>query len=299
MVMKADSLKKSLLLFLAALIWGVAFVAQSEAVGLVEPFTFNCVRNILGSIVLLPVIYVMGRCRKETDKAEISGKATVVGGILCGVVLGTASALQQIGIEYTTAGKAGFITAFYIVLVPVAGIFLKKKCGLNVWISVLLAITGLGLLCLKDDFSVGKGEIYVFLCAIMFTIHILVIDHFGAKADSVKMSCIQFATVGVLSGIVMLIFEKPDLGNILKAWLPIVYTGVFSSGVAYTLQIVGQKGMNPTVASLILSLESVVSVIAGFIILKQELSGRELLGCVVMFAAIILVQLSPAKDNKK
>ena len=162
--MKVDSLKKSFILFLAALIWGVAFVAQSEAVGLVEPFTFNCVRNILGSIVLLPVIYVMGRCRKEADKAEISGKATLVGGILCGVVLGTASALQQIGIEYTTAGKAGFITAFYIVLVPVAGIFLKKKCGLNVWISVLLAITGLGLLCLKDDFSVGKGEIYVFLC---------------------------------------------------------------------------------------------------------------------------------------
>ncbi len=224
-------------------------------------------------------------------------KSTLFGGVACGVVLGSALALQQIGIEYTTAGKAGFITSFYIVLVPVFGIFLKRKCSFIVWISVFMALIGLGLLCLKDNFSVGKGEIYVFLCAIMFTVHILVIDHFGEKADSVKMSCIQFAVAGVLSGIVMLLLEKPNFDNLMKAWLPLMYTGVFSSGVAYTLQILGQKGMNPTVASLILSLESVVSVIAGFFILQQKLSGRELAGCVVMFVAIILVQL-PANTKE-
>ena len=292
--MKKTDIKSPLLLFLAAFIWGVAFVAQSVGMDYVGPFTFNAVRSVIGGVALLPCIVLLGRREPKEEKKE-DPKTLLTGGILCGIVLCIASNLQQIGINYTTVGKAGFITAMYIVLVPILGIFLKKRAGIKVWISVVLAVAGLYLLCMTEKFSLGKGDALVLLCALMFAIHILVIDYFSPKVDGVKLSCIQFLVCGVLSTVPMFLFEQPEMGAICSAWLPILYAGIFSCGVGYTLQVIGQKNMDPTVASLILSLESVISVLAGWVLLKQQLSGRELLGCVVMFAAIILAQLPDKK----
>lgn len=292
------------MLLLTAVIWGSAFVAQSVGMEYVEPFTFTALRNIIGAVVLVPCIGFLRRMRAKTeqqgeeksDKAE--RKTLLAGGVSCGLLLFVASNLQQFGIQYTTVGKAGFITAMYIVLVPILGIFLKKKAGRRVWMGVVIAVAGLYLLCMTDaGFSLQKGDLLVLVCAFAFAVHILVIDYFVVRVDGVKMSCIQFFVCGVLSAVCMFLFEKPDMMRILQAWAPILYAGVLSSGVGYTLQIVGQKGMNPTVASLILSLESVVSVIAGWAVLGQVLSIRELIGCGLMFGAIVLVQL-PTKSGE-
>lgn len=305
--MNKYTLRQSVLLLLTAAIWGVAFVAQSVGMDYVGPFTFNTVRSLIGGIVLIPCIVLLKRINagsKDTAGAaeHASGdpagqrKVLLTGGVACGVLLCIASNLQQFGIMYTSVGKSGFITAMYIVLVPVVGIFLKKKAGVKIWCSVAIAVCGLYLLCMTDNgFSIQKGDLLLLLGAVAFSFHILTIDYFSPKVDGVKMSCIQFFTCGILSMVCMFLFEQPQIGAILQAWMPIVYAGVMSCGVAYTLQIVGQKGMNPTVASLILSTESVISVIAGWLILHQKLSGRELLGCVLMFAAIILVQLPERK----
>lgn len=296
-----------MLLLLTAAIWGVAFVAQSVGMDYVGPFIFNAVRSLLGGIVLIPCIVLLKRINAgskdtagvaECESGDPAGqrKVLLTGGVACGVLLCIASNLQQFGIMYTSVGKSGFITAMYIVLVPVLGIFLKKKAGIKIWCSVAIAVGGLYLLCMTDSgFSIQKGDLLLLLGAVIFSFHILTIDYFSPKVDGVKMSCIQFFTCGILSMVGMFLFEQPQIGAILQAWMPIVYAGVLSCGVAYTLQIVGQKGMNPTVASLILSMESVISVIAGWLILHQKLSGRELLGCVLMFAAIILVQLPERK----
>lgn len=305
--MNRYTLRQSMLLLLTAAIWGVAFVAQSVGMDYVGPFTFNTVRSLIGGIVLIPCIVLLKRINagsKDTAGAAecVSGdtsgqrKVLLTGGVACGVLLCIASNLQQFGIMYTSVGKSGFITAMYIVLVPVVGIFLKKKAGVKIWCSVAIAVCGLYLLCMTDNgFSIQKGDLLLLLGALVFSFHILSIDYFSPKVDGVKMSCIQFFTCGILSMVCMFLFEQPQIGAILQAWMPIVYAGVLSCGVAYTLQIVGQKGMNPTVASLILSMESVISVIAGWLILHQKLSGRELLGCVLMFVAIILVQLPERK----
>lgn len=288
-------LKNSLLLLLTAAIWGVAFVAQSVGMDYVGAFTFNSIRSLIGSLVLIPVILVLNRQKPASAHTDLQKKENrrtlITGGICCGICLCLASNFQQFGIKYTTVGKAGFITACYIVIVPVLGLFLKQKCGPFVWAAVAMAVIGLYLLCIKDGFSIGTGDILVMICALLFSIHILVIDHFSPMVDGVKMSCIQFLVCGILSGIPALLLESPRFSSILAAWQPILYAGVFSCGVAYTLQIVGQKNMNPTVASLILSLESCISVLAGWLILKQQLSLREFAGCAVMFAAIILAQL--------
>ena len=288
-------LKNSLLLLLTAAIWGVAFVAQSVGMDYVGAFTFNSVRSIIGSLVLIPVILFLNRQKPASAQTDLQKKENrrtlITGGVCCGICLCLASNFQQFGIKYTTVGKAGFITACYIVIVPVLGLFLKQKCGPFVWAAVVMAVIGLYLLCIKDGFSIGTGDILVMICALLCSIHILVIDHFSPMVDGVKMSCIQFLVCGILSGIPALLLESPSLSSILAAWQPILYAGVLSCGVAYTLQIIGQKNMNPTVASLILSLESCISVLAGWIILKQQLSLREFAGCAVMFAAIILAQL--------
>ena len=302
--MKKESIpvRNSLLLLLTATIWGVAFVAQSVSMDYIGGFTFNAVRNLIGALALLPVIWGLGkagsaRVQDSSSQTPSDRKTLITGGICCGILLCLASNFQQFGIKYTTVGKAGFITACYIIIVPVIGIFLKKKCGPFIWIAVLLSLGGLYLLCLKpgEGFAIGKGELLVLICAVLFSLHILVIDHFSPLVDGVKMSCIQFLVCGILSGVPALLFESPDLSSILAAKVPILYAGVMSCGVAYTLQIVGQKGMNPTVASLILSLESCISVIAGWLILGQSLSSREIFGCVLMFGAIILAQL-PQKN---
>lgn len=299
--MKKLQIRNTILLFLTAFIWGTAFVAQSVGTDYVGPFTFNCARSLVGGVVLIPCIWLLGRAasseKRESQKPE-DKRRLLTGGILCGILLCLASNFQQMGIAYTTVGKAGFITAFYIIIVPILGLFLKKKCAPTVWVGVVLALAGLYFLCITEEFSVGKGDALVFICALLFSLHILVIDHYTELVDGVKMSCIQFFVCGILSGIPMLLFENPRISDILAAWQPILYAGVLSCGVAYTLQIVGQKGINPTVASLILSLESVISVLAGLVVLQQRLSGREVAGCILMFGAIILAQL-PQKKGKE
>lgn len=292
------------MLLLTATIWGVAFVAQSVGMDYIGPFTFNAVRNAIGGLVLLPCIALLRRTgdgkggipQDERKAVSENRKNLLLGGICCGVMLFVASNLQQIGIQYTTVGKAGFITAMYIVLVPILSIFLGKKAGIKIWAAVVLSVAGLYILCMTGGrFSLQKGDLLVLLSAFAFSVHILVIDHFAPLADGVKMSCIQFFVCALLSAVCMWLFEEPDMGAILQAWIPVLYAGVLSCGVAYTLQIVGQRGMNPTVASLILSLESVISLIAGWVILGQALSAREISGCVLMFAAIILAQLPERK----
>ncbi len=294
-------LRQSLLLLLTATIWGVAFVSQSVGMDYVGPFTFNAVRSLIGAMVLIPCIAFLkklqgGDGEREVHKRE-DKKTLLTGGICCGVILALASSFQQFGIQYTTVGKAGFITAMYIILVPLLGIFAKKKVGLRIGISVVIAVAGLYLLCMTESLKLEAGDIMVLICALIFSFHIMVIDHFSPLVDGVKMSCIQFLTCGILCGICMFLFEDPKLPMLLAAWKPILYAGVMSCGVAYTLQIVGQKGMNPTVASLIMSLESVISVLAGFVLLDEVLSRRELLGCALMFGAIVLAQL-PGRDGK-
>lgn len=300
--MRKTQMKNSLLLLLAAVIWGVAFVAQSVGMEYVGPFTFNAVRSLIGGMVLIPCIIFLGRHSGEKEvqllpKDSKERKTLLIGGSMCGLFLCAASNMQQMGIMYTTVGKAGFITACYIVIVPILGVFLGKKTGISVWFSVVLAVIGLYLLCMTDSLSFGKGDLFVLLCAVLFAGHILVIDHYTVLVDGVRMSCIQFFVSGLISSVLMFLFEEPTFGAIWDAKLPILYAGVLSCGVAYTLQIVGQKDMNPTVASLILSLESCISVLAGWLILNQKLSGRELMGCAVMFAAILIAQLPERKRN--
>lgn len=295
-------LKNASMLILTAFIWGTAFVAQSVGMDFLEPFTFNGVRSLIGGIVLLPCIFLIRRINAragEPEREEGTRKDLIIGGILCGLLLFAASSLQQIGIVYTTAGKAGFITAFYIVIVPVLGVFLHKRIGWKVWTAVVMALAGLYFLCMTEKLAVGKGDLYIFLCALIFSVHILVIDHFSPRVDGVKMSCIQFFTCGIVSLIPMFVWETPRVDNLLAGWVPLLYAGVLSCGVAYTLQVVGQKNVNPAIASLLLSLESCFSVLAGWLILGERLSTREFVGCILMFAAIILAQLPEGKKEEK
>lgn len=303
---KKLQLRNSLLLLLTAIIWGVAFVAQSVGMDYVGPFTFNMLRSIIGGIVLIPCIFLLDKIapkeeKKQTEEERRQGRKTLLlGGICCGVLLALAANMQQIGIQYTTVGRAGFITACYIIIVPILSfLFFRKKCGISIVAAVILALIGLYLLCITDGFAIGKGDLFVMICSFLFSFHILVIDYFSPLVDGVKMSCIQFFVCGIVSGIPALLTETIVWENILQAWMPILYAGVMSCGVAYTLQIVGQKNMNPTVASLILSMESCISVLAGWMILDQKLTSRELFGCVLMFAAIVLAQLPGKKKNQE
>lgn len=306
--MNKTQVRNSLLLLLTATIWGVAFVAQSVGMDYVGPFTFNMVRSLIGGIVLIPCIFLLGRLnspekhmQKENAKTGILNdgaskaderKTLLKGGICCGILFSLATNIQQIGIQYTTVGRAGFITACYIVIVPILGmLFFHKKSRALIWGAVALALVGLYLLCMTDDFGIGKGDVLVLICSVLFSLHILAIDHFSPKVDGVKMSCIQFLVCAVLSAVPAFLTETIRIGGLLAAWAPILYAGVLSCGVAYTLQIIGQKNMNPTVASLILSLESCISVLAGWVILGQKLTAREMVGCVLMFGAIVLAQM--------
>ncbi len=289
-----QQIKSSLILLLTATIWGVAFVAQSVGMEYIGPFTFNAIRCVLGGLVLIPVILVLKK-KKETgaENQEKEDKKTLwTGGIACGVILCIASNLQQFGIMEASVGKSGFFTALYIVMIPVIGIFIGKRPGIKLWFCVALAVVGMYLLCMKDgSFTIERADIMLLLCALAFSFHILVVDYFSPKVDGVKMSCIQFFVCGALSAVGMIFTEIPDISNIQAAWLPLLYAGLLSCGVGYTLQIVGQKGINPVIASLIMSLESVISALAGWVILGQVLSPKEILGCVLMFVAIIITQI--------
>ncbi len=286
-------MKNSLMLLLAATIWGIAFVAQRVGMDYMGPFTFSAIRFILGGVILIPVMFLLRRAGGEKKRPEGYRKSTLIGGLLCGIILCVASNLQQFGLLHTSVGKTGFITVLYIIFVPLLGLFMGKRVGIPLWISVGIAIIGMYLLCVTGSLALNLGDGLVLVSALVFSFHILVIDHFSPRGDGVMISSIQFFVSGVLSGICALIFEKsPGMNLILDAWIPLLYAGLLSCGVAYTLQILGQKNMNPTVASLILSLESVLSVIAAWIILGQAMSAREISGAALMFAAIMLAQLS-------
>ncbi len=351
----------NIMLFITALIWGTAFVAQSTGMNHVGPFTYNGVRNLIASLVLIPIIAVFDRMRQngsvmpaeaaetedtaETGSPKTAEKADPAGtpkagtasalmwkesfadmksrsyryGAVCGIFLFIASSLQQCGISMTTAGKAGFITALYIIIVPVLGIFLKKKITPVIWLCVVIAIIGFYLLCIKEGFSISTGDLLVLCCAFFFSLHILVIDHFNrGTVDGVRMSQAQFLTVAILSVPFILLQEMPPMEisysaphllqtnvwaalfqNIWSARLPILYAAVMSSGVAYTLQILGQRYTDPTTATLLMSLESVFAALSGWLILHEHLSIRELAGCALVFAAVLMAQLAPDQSASR
>ncbi len=302
MISKKREILGSLCLLLAAFVWGVAFVAQTEGMEHVGPFTFQGLRFVIAVIVLLPVMLITNSFKKKqgtytplTKKQKIYH---IKAGIVCGLVLTVASNVQQFGLQYTTAGKGGFITAMYILFVPLLGIFARKKVPFKIWICVALATIGLYFLCINESFSLNKGDIIVLICAICFSFHILVVDKYSPQCDGIRLSILQFSVAGIVSVILMLIIEKPQLNNIISAWLPIAYAGVLSCAGGYTLQIIGQKySSNPTIASLLMSLESVFSVLAQMLILKDILSVKETLGCILMFSAIVLAQINIKKTK--
>lgn len=284
------------MLVLVALIWGVAFVFQAMGGDAMSAYAFNSLRSFAAGFALIPLIVFNGAKDKRMGQAAAPDpykrRMTVIGGIAVGTALALASALQQLGIGLTTVGKAGFITALYIVFVPVAGIFQKRKLPASVWISVALGVVGLYFLCMQGSFTLQKGDALILLCAFGYTAHILIIDHFSPKADCIKMSCIQFFVCALLSAVFTVIDGSiPTWEQIGEAIIPILYTGVMSSGVGYTLQIIAQKDTEPAIASLLMSLESVFAALAGWVLLKQTFSLKELVGCVIMFAAIVLAQL--------
>ena len=301
--MKVNRVRQNVFPVLAAVIWGTSFVAQSVSADHVEAFTFNTARSIVAFLFLAALCAVFRSLRKhkpafQAEAVKGSGRDLLLGGLFCGVALTVASNLQQKGLETTTSGKAGFITALYIVIVPILGLFLKKRAPKAIWISVVLAVIGLYCLCMTEDFSINVGDFYVFLCSFCYSGHILIIDHFTQKVDGVELSCMQFLVCAILSAVGMVALESPSWEAIVFCLGPILYVGIFSSGVAYTLQILAQKDSNPTVVSLLLSLESVFATLAGAVILGDQMSGKEYFGCVLMLAAVVLAQLPDRKKQQ-
>lgn len=298
---KKNNLTGSIMLMICAIVWGSSFVAQTTGAEYVGPFTFIALRSLLGSVSLVPVMLIMGMFRKKNTEEVAENKKGkkffILGGIACGVCLTFASVLQQVGIDKgTSPGKAGFITALYILLVPIFSIVLRKKIRPVIWLCVAVSLVGLYLLCVTEN-SVQSSDFYVLLCAACYAVHILIIDYVSPHVDGVKLSAMQFLVCGILASIPMLLNEEVSLELIKAAAPSIAYSGIMSSGVAYTLQILGQQKMNqPTVASMIMSLESVFAVISGMIILSQIPTVRESIGCILMFAAIIVAQL-PEKTS--
>lgn len=294
----------NLLLLLTAVIWGTAFVFQRVGMDSIEPITFNAARMWLAAAAIGLVAVLTGK--KKDLQAENSGtgftdtrdkvqeprRNTVLGGICCGSFLTAASLFQQMGVVYTTAGKAGFITAMYMLLVPIINfVFFKKKNTWLVWTGVLIGVFGMYLLCIKDGFSLTYGDTLVCICALLFSGHILCCDHFVQLGNPIQISAIQFTTTAMISSIIAWIVEAPSPEKIVSAAIPILYCGIVSGGIGYTLQMIAQKFTDPTIASLLMSLESVFAVIAGAVLLGERMTSRELAGCIVMFAAIVLVQI--------
>jgi len=276
---------------LAALIWGLAFSAQSVCAEYLEPFSVNALRGLIAFVLLL----VFCLLRK---KPFGTWRDLILGSLCCGSALFFATNLQQFGLGGTSAGKAGFITALYIVIVPVTGVLFRKKVPAKVWIAVAFAVAGMYFLCLSEQFTVAASDLYVLACAFLFALQILCIDHFVQKVDGVALSCGQFLVVSVLSAVCMFAMESPTVEGIRGCIWPLLYVAVFSSCVAYTLQIISQKGANPAVVSLLLSMESVFAVIGGALLLQERLTGREGFGCLLMMVAIVLAEL-PERTKKQ
>lgn len=308
------NLKGTLILLLTALIWGTAFVAQTSAADNISPFAFLFSRSLLASIFLFLLVLFQNRSKlqkkmrskKQNDITDIDdaynnedriwNKSVITGGIFCGIPLAIASILQQIGIgiypsDTAASGRAGFLTATYVIMVSLYSLFKSKKLRISILIATIVCMVGMYLLSLSGGFSkIYTGDILIFLCAIGYAIYILVVDKYGT-IDTTKVSCIQFCFVTLFSLVGMLIFENPSISDFQSAAIPICYAGIFSSGIAYTLQMVGQKYAEPAVATIVMSLESVFAALSGWIILNEQLKGRELIGCVLVFAAVILAQL--------
>lgn len=293
--MKNKKLAGSLLLLLTALIWGAAFVSQRIGMSYVEPFTFNSIRTFIGGLFLIPFIPVFCRDKHVFAQPGQGRRVLLTGGLVCGILLCIATNLQQVGVQYTSAGKAGFITSLYIVLVPCLGLFIGQRIRISVWVAVLLAVCGLYLLCMGDKLVLERGDFYIILCALTFAFHILAVGYFTTRTDGIKLACLQFLISGAIGMVLMFIFETPHIKDILACLYPILYAGIFSCGLAYTFQIIGQRHVDPAVASLLMSFESVFAALSGALILGERLSIKELSGCLLMFAAVILAQLPEKK----
>ena len=299
--MDRKSLRGSLLLLLGSVIWGAAFVAQRVGMDHMGPYTFNGIRMMLAWWVMIPVTAVFeNKAKKEPGWQAPDPKEQRLAGLLCGAFLFIASSLQQMGLVTVSAGKAGFITALYVVLVPVAGwLFLRQHPGEIIWIGVGLAVAALYLLCMPESgFQVEKGDAALLGCAVCFTGQILCVDHFAPRVNGATLARDEFLVTGILGMIIAVFTEEIRWDGIAEAAIPILYAGVLSGAVGYTLQIVGQKEVNPTVASLIMCLESVFAVLTGAVLLGERMTGRETAGCLMMFAAVILAQLSPVIEGK-
>jgi drug/metabolite transporter (DMT)-like permease len=293
---KQTQLKSSLLLLLAACIWGFAFVAQREGMTYTGPFTFNAVRFGLGALSLLPLILVLDRkAGQSSRKNKSSLKNAAVSGIWAGLILFCGSSLQQIGLVYTTAGKAAFITGLYIVIVPFLGLFLKQRLNVNSWVGAILAVVGLYLLCVTNDLTLAKGDLLELVGALFWSVHILMIDKLSRKTDVLKLSFFQIITCSILSFGMALITEKIDLTGLSQALIPLLYGGICSVGIAYTLQVVGQKNTHPTKAAIIFSMETVFAAIGGYLMLNELLGTRGLLGCLLMLVGMIVPQFPQIK----
>ncbi|MBO7135283.1 MAG: DMT family transporter, partial [Spirochaetaceae bacterium] len=296
-----------LILLLTAIIWGASFVSQSVGAETVEPFTFMAIRTLMGATVLVPFILLRDRISaKKMTEAQLeerkkTDKKTIVYGAIIGVFLAIATNLQQYAFNYSTAGKIAFITAMYMFFVPIFGLFIKKRIPLLTWICIAMGFVGLFCLCFKggDSFAINKGDLLTLICALFFTCQILLIERFSPSCDGIKLSCAEFYTAGLISLVLMLIFDKPQWQGIKQAGGALLYSGIMSCGVAYTLQVVGQKYCEATIASLLMCMESVFAALSAAILINERLAGREILGCAIMFTAIIISQLTGLKKPDK
>lgn len=289
--------KGSIALLSATVIWGFAFIAQSVGMDLIGPFTFQAVRCLLAVALLIPLAFVLdfGKCSAKESMKKWANPKLWKASILCGCALFVAASLQQIGLVYTDAGKAGFITAMYIVLTPVLGLFLGRKVPKATTVSVLIAVVGLYMLSCMGVTEVNKGDLYIMGCALAFAVQINCIDHFAPGLDGFRMNCIQALTVAILSLPFALLSETIVVSNLLACWGPLCFAGCLSMGLAYSLQIVGQKVIEPTAASLIMSLESVFAALGGWWLLQERMTTPELIGCGLVFAAVVISQLPEKK----
>lgn len=290
--------KSNLLLILASIIWGCAFVAQNVGMNYIGPWTFSTIRFLIAGFSLLAIIPILDKKRTHVirPKTKEEKMKLLLGSVLCGLALSIGSIVQQIAMLTVPVAKAGFLTTLYVLFVPMITLLFGKKIPLKVWIGIAMALFGLYLLSMAGNLAIGIGEILLILAAFLFAIHIIIIGYFSTRVDPVRLSCGQLLIGGFATVIPMIVIEKPTIGSILAAYIPLLYTGIFSSCVAYTLQIFAQKEANPTIAGMLLSLESVFAALAGYLILHQVLNTRELIGCIVIFIAIVIAQLPDRRD---
>lgn len=283
---------------LAAFIWGSAFVAQSVGADTLPPFTFSAIRSWIGVVFLLILSYIVKKRNPIPAETRPQYRRNLlIGGLCCGLMLAIATNLQQTGMADTDPGKAGFLTSLYVVLVPIFGLFCNRRASVTVWIGTVIALAGLYLLCISDSFTIAPGDGVILLCAVFFALQILFIDRFSPRVNGVHLSCVQLAVSAIISTVCMILFEQPDWQAVLAAWFPLLYVGLLSSGIAYTLQTLSLQNTNPTVVTLLLSLESVFSVLTGWLVLGDTLSVRETVGCILMFGAVTLANLPTPRSK--